>query len=161
MKKQIQIEKLPFNLFPFLAVLAAVLLATPMSMAHGDGAHGKKKHRQKQHYSYEQEAYYSTPPRRYARERSSSQRSYKPARHHSDAFSVPQKMKRHHKNRYQEYYYGPSYHRSHNHYHSVYRFPVRVDHGWEYRPHAYCEGSFFGVGRFTIHGPRFSLSLGW
>lgn len=60
---------------------------------------------------------------------------------------------------YEPYYYGRSYYHDHSHYHTIYRFPVYVEGHLEYRPYAYCDGSYFAVGIFTDHGPDFSISI--
>ena len=103
----------------------------------------------------------------YRRGRDHRQRKYQRERyndyghfyHRGRSYEVPRKLGRKLRHRYRRYYHSKAYHRGHDHYHSVYRFPYKTRRGLAYRPYAYCEGSFFATGEFTVRGPIFDLSL--
>jgi hypothetical protein len=104
------------------------------------------------------------------------QRQHQRAQHHSrhqdrryrydqndryDRFDVPHRIRDHHRSDYRSYYEGSAYFAPHRHRHSIYQFPVRVDHGWSYREHAYCGDELYldHVG-IEFHGRRFSVRIG-
>ncbi len=162
MKKQLHTQNTAPKTLASVLMLFALLLASQTLFAH-DGM-GKKQHRHK-HDAYHYDRDYRTPPRRYNHE--SDRRDKQRSRSHyrtpqrERVFSVPRKMTKRHYRKYESYYYGRSWHRDHNHYHKVYRFPVSINGHYTYQPHAYCDGAFFQVGHFTIHGPVFNLNIRW
>jgi hypothetical protein len=94
------------------AVIAAGLIAFPSPVqAHND--HGKKRGHRKQ-----------------------------VTRHHAPRHGhyqrVPRRFVAKHRRAYRQHYRGRVYHRSHRHYHEVYRFPVYVSGRVSYQPYAYC-----------------------
>ena len=92
----------------------------------------RRDHRYDRHYrgSYNDPYRYRSNPYRYR------------------SFSIPRMIVHDLLHHYRPYHHGRLYHKAHGHYHQVYRFPVYADHGVEYYPYAYCEGSFFGRGTF-------------
>ncbi len=118
-----------------------------------------KHERHAKHRYTKQERHAKHRYTKHERHRSHYRVAGKHAGHHYRDFVVPDRFRRGHYKRYKSYYHSRIYYGDHGHYHRVYRFPVYEDHRWIYRPHAYCDGAFFALGRFTIHGPRFSLSL--
>ncbi|MEM7355572.1 MAG: hypothetical protein AAF657_32460, partial [Acidobacteriota bacterium] len=70
-------------------------------------------------------------------------------------FDIPRRILHDLVHAYRDYYYGRHYYASHNHYHTIYRFPVYYETRVEYLPYAYCEGDYFATGVFGDSGPRF------
>ena len=82
-------------------------------------------------------------------------------RHRFDRFDIPRRIHDHRRHEYRSFYERSVYFAPHRHRHSIYLFPVRVDRGWSYREHAYCNDELFlDHGRFEYQGRRFSIRIG-
>jgi len=78
-----------------------------------------------------------------------------------DRFDIPRRIHDHRRHEFRSFFEGSVYFSPHRHRHSIYRFPVRVDHGWSYREHAYCNDELYlDHARIEYHGRRFSISIG-
>jgi len=76
------------------------------------------------------------------------------------SFSIPRQIVHDLLHEYEAYYHSRYYWADHHHYHTVYRFPVYYGDELYYRPYAYCEGNYFGVGAFDDDGAiHFDLSI--
>ena len=136
-----------YALLVFLLIGSSILFANP---PHG-GKHHHPKYKQRHHRQYDHD-YRDYGSKRYRHRDRGYDRSY--AR-----FSVPRSIPKKRFREYESYYYDRAYHPGHRHYHNIYSFPVLNEGRYVYRPHAYCDGSFFEVGIFTRFGPRFGLSI--
>jgi hypothetical protein len=126
--------------------------------------HRDRHHDRRDHHRYDSRR---RDPRHYDHRydsRRDSHRSYRSYRYRPAPparFTIPRHIYSHDRHRFDSYYYGRTYHRSHRHYHSIYSFPVYLDGHWSWRPYAYCEGAYFAAGIFTRSGPYFSIEIGF
>lgn len=147
--------------------LATLIFTLPV-LADDDGCNKRKKY--KKHHKHR--SYYYDDDRYYDRDRYDDDDYYddydEDRRYHRRhyvyprdvGFKIPHHMK--YAPRYRNWYQGTRWHRSHNHRHHVYRFPVRYRGTWVYRDHPYCEGSLYrsGIGgSFDYYGRRVRLHI--
>lgn len=126
---------------------------------HYEKRHPSERHHdyQRRDYSYRHHRPYYNGPRhdgRYDyREHSYGYRGHR-------YFAIPRVLVDADLHLYNSYHHSRVYYAPHKHYHVIYRFPVYVDYGVEYRPYAYCEDKFFAVGSFGPDGGvHFDLNI--
>jgi len=133
--------------------VAAVTFTFALTLAAPAEAHGRHDRRQRIEHRHHRQHGHHNRYDRYDR---------RVERHHRyDRFEIPRRIHDHRRHEFRSFFEGSVYFAPHRHRHSIYRFPVRVDHGWSYREHAYCNDELYlDHARIEYHGRRFSISIG-
>jgi hypothetical protein len=134
--------------------LALALMAPTTALASPEpGSDSYRRHRSSRHHDHHRhhDHYRHRDHRRHHDHGHHRRYDYGHRRHHNH-FSIPRILSRALRHELRHYFYGDHYYAPHRHHHTIYRFPYYEGSRLTYRPYAYCEGRYYGVGRFSDHG---------